>query len=437
MKRARPQKRSSQPARTALVQIEKPIYGGAFLARVDGKATFVPLTLPGEEARVFIVEDKRSYAIAEPEEIVKAAPDRVAPQCPHFGACGGCNYQHAAYDSQLAFKQTILRETFERAGVPAPENIPVLAADPWHYRNRIRLAFDRAGRVGYRGRRSHDVVPIEECPIAAPLLIHAALSAAELLRGANAAFKPTEIALFCNADESQLLASIFVTVSVTQGFAKFSEAWKERVPAIAGVELIEEGSQHQGPKQVARWGEPSITHRAGGLDYRVDHGAFFQVNRWLIDALLQRVAADRHGDLAWDLFAGVGLFSRRLAERFAKVVAVESAPHAKLALADNLEGTSGRSVDSDTLSFLRSQRRAERPGLIVVDPPRAGLGPETTTLLAEIAAPEIVYVSCDPATLTRDLKALLASGYSLGSVTLVDLFPQTFHIETAVTLARS
>ena len=155
---------------TQLVQIEKPIYGGAFLARVEGKAVFVPLTLPGEQARVRIVEDKRGYATAEAEEIVAAAPERIAPAAAHFGACGGCSYQHADYETQLAFKQAILRETLERGGVRAPAEIDVLAGEPWGYRNRIRLAFDAQGNPGYRGRRSHAVVPISECPIAAPLL---------------------------------------------------------------------------------------------------------------------------------------------------------------------------------------------------------------------------------------------------------------------------
>ncbi len=188
---------------------------------------------------------------------------------------------------------------------------------------------------------------------------------------------------------------------------------------------------------MARRGNSSITYRAGGIDYRVDHGSFFQVNRWLIDEFVQCVVASRQGALAWDLFAGVGLFSRGLVERFAEVIAVESSGHATPALAANLAGTSGKIIDSDTLSFLRSHRQATRPDLIVVDPPRAGLGPDTTALLSEIAAPSMVYVSCDPATLARDLRALLNSGYFLASVTLADLFPQTFHLETVVELHRS
>src|SRR5208283_5497236 len=165
-----------------LVSIEKPIYGGAFLARIEGKAVFVPLALPGEQARVRIVDDKRGYATAEVEEIVHASEQRITPACPHFGACGGCQYQHANYAAQLAWKKDILRETLERGGVYPPEDIAVLAAEPWAYRNRIRLAFDAQGNVGYRGRRSHAVIPIAECPIAAPLLVRAGLAAGRLLK---------------------------------------------------------------------------------------------------------------------------------------------------------------------------------------------------------------------------------------------------------------
>ncbi len=160
-----------QPARSQLgeiekvLKIEKPIYGGAFLGRNEGKAIFVPLTLPGEEVRVRITEDKRGYASAEVAEIFTAAPERIAPGCLHFGTCGGCHYQHAGYETQIAFKRAVLRETIERGGVRAPEEIAVLATtepQSWNYRNRIRLAFDAEGNPGYRGRRSHSVVPIVE-----------------------------------------------------------------------------------------------------------------------------------------------------------------------------------------------------------------------------------------------------------------------------------
>jgi 23S rRNA (uracil1939-C5)-methyltransferase len=432
-------------APTQLVQIEKPIYGGAFLARVEGKAVFVPLALPGERARVRIVEEKRSYAAAEAEEIVAAAPERVAPACPYFGACGGCQYQHADYAAQLAFKQAILRETLERGGVRAPDEMVVLAAEPWAYRNRIRLAFDAEGNAGYRGRRSHAVIPIAECPIAAPRLVQTALAAAKFFRKFGRSSRPAELSLFSNAQEDSLLASVVTSGTLQVPLTDYFDALLQEVPVVSGVELVEQ-QQGQLPRSIAQAGKVSLLYHAAGFDYRVDHGAFFQVNRWLVDALVECVTDGHHGESAWDLFAGVGLFARRLAERFSRVVAVESAPAALAALTQNLADTSATAVKATTLDFLRSARQGERadpimpdlivPDLIVADPPRTGLGAEVTALLGQIAAPAMVYVSCDPATMARDLRALIGTGYAIEQITLADLFPQTFHLETVVRLRR-
>ncbi|HWG20286.1 MAG TPA: class I SAM-dependent RNA methyltransferase [Terracidiphilus sp.] len=430
------------PAKTAdvpIVEIEKPIYGGNFLARHEGKAIFVPLTLPGEHARVRILEEKarRGYALAELDQILTSAPERIPPRCPHFGPCGGCNYQHTDYDTQLKFKADILRETFERAGISAPDEIAVLSAEPWQYRNRIRVAFDATGNAGYRARRSSDIVPIRECPIAAPLLVSAALTAGEILARVPANLRSHELSLFCNADESALLATFFVTEPTQLRLDPVAVALRERIPQLQGAELASGGRPGRPPRTLAQWGTPSLTYRTAHADYRVDHGAFFQVNRWLIDPLVESVTADQRGALAWDLFAGVGLFARQLVNQFDKVIAVESAPTATQALAVNLAGTSGEAVAAPTLDFLRNPRPATRPDLVVVDPPRTGLGAEITTQLIPIVTPQIVYVSCDPATLARDLRPLLAAGYNLESVALADLFPQTFHLETIVRLRRS
>jgi 23S rRNA (uracil1939-C5)-methyltransferase len=422
---------------TPLVQIEKPVYGGAFLARLDGKAVFVPLTLPGEEVLIRMVEDKRGYALAEAEKIVMASPVRIPPGCRHFGACGGCHYQHIGYESQLAFKRAILRETLERGGAHALPEITVCAADPWKYRNRIRLAFDASGTLGYRGRRSHAVVPVSECPIAAPLLLKAAIAFAATLRESGLALRPTEIALFCNADESALLVGLLIAAPGKFRIDDIAGAFKEQVSELQGMEFVVEGRKGEQPRTLARWGASSLTYDVAGFDYRVDNGSFFQVNRWLVDTLVERVTAGRRGKLAWDLFAGVGLFARKLSTSFEHVIAVEFAPSASEALKENLKNTHSETAKAETLAFLRRYSKSEIPDLIVVDPPRVGLGLETTAQLARISASEIVYVSCDPATLARDLRALSGSGYAIETITLVDLFPQTFHLETVVVLRRT
>jgi 23S rRNA (uracil1939-C5)-methyltransferase len=330
-------------------------------------------------------------------------------------------------------KQEVLRETLQRGGVAPPENIDVLAAEPWAYRNRIRVAFDVHGNPGYRGRRSHAVVAIRECPIAAPLLVRAALAAADAIRTLAPNLHPNEMALFCDAAETALLLTVFIARPANIGFDELAFELRARIQELAGAELVIEAGMHQPQQTLAQWGETSLAYRAGGADYRVDHGAFFQVNRWLVDALVERATGGYSGALAWDLFAGVGLFARKLAERFAKVLAVESAPAAADALRANLAGTAGVALRSSTLQFLRdSGRLGERPDLIIVDPPRTGLGADITPLVSECAPPSLVYVSCDPATLARDLRALLATGYAIESMTLADLFPQTFHLETVV-----
>ncbi len=439
MKQKQPQRFDRQrskpqrgPAPISLIHIEKPVFNGAFLGRDEGKAIFVPFALPGEQIRARIVEDKRSYASGELVEVVAGAAERIQPRCPHFGRCGGCDYQHTNYATQIVFKHAILRETLGRGGVTASEEIGVLAGEPWAYRNRIRVAFDSQGNAGYRGRRSHAVVPISECPIAAPVLVRAALEGAEVRRGFEPALRATEMTLFCNADETALLATLFVGQAAKVRFDEFAIELQRRVPELAGAELVVESVAKQPPRTLAQWGETALMYRAAGADYWVDHGAFFQVNRWLVDGLVERVTAGLSGALAWDLFAGVGLFARKLAQNFGGVVAVESAPAAAGALAVNLGGMPAVAVRSSTLEFLRRNGNGDRPDLIVVDPPRTGLGADITARIAEIAPPALVYVSCDPATLARDLRALVGSGYRIESMTLADLFPQTFHLETVV-----
>lgn len=427
--------RAQEPVR--LVQIEKPIYGGAFLARDEGKAVFVPLALPGERVRVRRVEDKRAYATAELEEVVSSAPERVAPGCRHFGVCGGCQYQHANYHAQLQFKQDVLRENFTRGGVAPPVEINLIAGEPWRYRNRIRLAFDAAGGAGYRGRRSHALVNIAECPIAAPLLVRAALALAGLVQRLAPGERPAEMALFCDAEEKQLLVTLFKRAEGRDDLGALASALGAQIPELRGVEVVVEATPSHPLRTLAQHGASSMTYRAAGFNYRVDHGAFFQVNRWLVDSLVDCVTAGQNGELAWDLFAGVGLFARRLASAFTRVVAVESAPAAISALKANLSGTVGDAVPLPALDFLQRSRETELPDLVVVDPPRTGLGPEMTARLASIGAPGLVYVSCDPATLARDLRALLENGYMIETVTLADLFPQTFHLETVVGLRRA
>ena len=317
-----------------------------------------------------------------------------------------------------------------------PNEIALLSGEPWGYRNRIRLALDANGNPGYRGRRSHDIVPIAECPIAAPLLVRAALAVGEIMRKLAPGARVNEVSLFCDRDETRLLAGFFSSGAARFSLEKVCGGLAAQIPQLASAELSAGGHDGKPGRTVARWGAESLIYNAAGFGYRVDPGAFFQVNRWLVDEFVDRVTEGQTGSLAWDLFAGVGLFARRLAGRFGRVVAVESSPASTSALNENLSGTTASAVKSTTLDFLRRAQKAQRPDLIVLDPPRAGLDAESGKLLAKVAAPLVVYVSCDPATLARDLRALVASGYAIESLTLADLFPQTFHLESIVRLRR-
>jgi 23S rRNA (uracil1939-C5)-methyltransferase len=254
----------------------------------------------------------------------------------------------------------------------------------------------------------------------------------------------SEVELFTNGDESELLITLFTKSSAGADARRpDAQGWIDTLfaalsPRPAGIRL-QAGDGSLNPPVLAASGEGSIRYSAAGFDYRVDQGAFFQVNRWLVDSFVERIVEGQCGNLGWDLYAGVGLFARRLTGSFAQVVAVESSPASVASLEHNLSGTSAEAASSTTLDYLRRnrERRERRPDLILLDPPRVGLGDETTTLLNAIGAPRMVYVSCDPTTLARDLRALTLERYKVDAITLVDMFPQTFHIETVVSLSRS
>jgi 23S rRNA (uracil1939-C5)-methyltransferase len=379
----------------------------------------------------------------------------ATPRCPHFGSCGGCQYQDVAYDEQLRLKRSRLEDLLREASVATPEHLAVHSAEPYEYRNRIRLRLERVNgvlRVGYNRLASTEFLPIVTCTIAAPALWHTAeaLLAAACERDVeywlNAA---AEVEIFCDAMQSRVQLTLFCAPrtksppasqpgNFVSAFALLQKHMLQGV-MLAGASAIA-FDPRTGPtgRTLVEAGASGLSYRVGDTDYWITRGGFFQVNRFLVDALVKLVINERSGALAWDLFAGVGLFSRVLARSFAQVVAVESNP---IALGDlrNALGKLGAqhvAVDSTTLDFLQKAiAQRERPELIVLDPPRAGAGVEACELIVRLAPKTIVYVSCDPATLARDL-AVLQSSYTIPSLNLVDLFPQTSHLETVAMLER-
>ena len=438
------------------LQIEKPVYGGAGLARQmdgadSGRAVFVPFVLSGEVVEARLTGEKDGYAEAALVEVIEASAERVVPGCVHFGVCGGCQYQHARYGAQVAMKREILLETLGRAGLEDLPEVKVHAGEAWGYRNRIRLRVaedDGALRVGYSERGTAKFLAVRECPIAAPVLWRAAEAMLQLASNDKLAESwvraAVEVEFFATADESRVLMTLFVRKEQAKGFAEFCEALRGLVPELvgAGVAILpadagRQGRRNERAKDGVGWGVAGLGYEAVGRRYWVSRGGFFQVNRFLIEELVRVVTAGRKGALVWDLYAGVGLFSQALAEGFEQVAAVEGGETAARDLAGGLKKLGGRAVWAATAEFLRDAVvQRERPELVVMDPPRAGVGAEVCALLARVAAEEMVYVSCDPVTLSRDLRMMVDSGYRIKELHLVDLFPQTFHMETVVVLRR-
>jgi 23S rRNA (uracil1939-C5)-methyltransferase len=435
------------------LRIEKAIYGGAGLARfpsdadtsLAGKTVFVGSTLPGELVEARIAENKRSFAIGEVDAILEPSAERVVPGCEYVPRCGGCQYQHTNAAFQLQMKLDILKETLARAHISVGGEISALAGPAWGYRNRIRLHVMKAAGIalGYRQGGSHNLLPVTHCPIAAPLLEQAIVAVARIARETGLESLCDEVEFFTNGEQDQLLVSLWPGTAKRQQpsvrertLERFAERLCAELPILTGVGLFSESG-------MTYWGKRSLTYAVSGQPYQVSLGGFFQVNRFLLPGLLDLALNDsngrkRSGRAAWDLYSGAGLFARAL--DFENVTAVESAGFSADDLKHNLAGRPHRVVRSSTLDFLRSQTRGPtqtKPELILVDPPRTGLGKEICTHLGTIAAPEIVSISCDPATLARDLQSLLHYGYSVHKIYLVDLFPQTFHMETVAFLKRN
>jgi 23S rRNA (uracil1939-C5)-methyltransferase len=436
------------------VTIEKLIYGGDGLARLASpdearaKAVFVPFVLRDEQVEARAVEEKPGFVRASLENVLVPSSQRAAPDCPYFQRCGGCHYQHTGYDNQLAIKREILRETLERtAKVKWEGEIHLHASPPWGYRNRTRMKVGfEPFSLGYYRHGSHELLEVESCPISSPLINRAIVAVWELgRRGAFAQHLFPEIEFFADHADRKLLIELLATETKSrEKLEDLTRKLQSNVPELASTALFyQEPSSKKGrqrreaaPAQLVAVSrsEPFI-YRAWKSDYQVSPGSFFQTNRFMTDRLVELVCAKERGTLALDLYAGVGLFSAALARSFERVEAVEVAPSSFGDLRHNVP-SNVRSHRLTTAAYLKDATFPVAPDLIVVDPPRAGLGGEIVQKLATLAAKQVIYVSCDPATMARDLAVFLQAGYTPGEVHLVDLFPQTYHMESVVRLER-
>ena len=425
------------------VMVERIIPGGKGIAFVEKKAVFLPLVVPGDCVRVKQVADRGSYLEVLNSELVEASPDRQQPPCSYFGRCGGCDFQQMNIRSQLNNKAGILTDALLRVGrIGSTESRIIQHASPdSFYRNRVQLkVLTRNGTVsfGFYESASHRVVEVDRCQITQDALwaILPDLKTFLELSPMTVAHL-IEVEIFQGDEEDSLIdLKVEPNVDNLSAFKRDLLAggfdWGSR-----RVSLYISRSQ----KRTLRVLGPGYVQKTvGKCTYRVSRGSFFQVNDLMLESLSQRATHGLEGFRALDLFCGVGLFTLPLSMKFDLVWAVDQNASAVLDLKWNAR-TNGRRncriFHREVDSFLRDRYRdLEEVDLVLLDPPRSGIPKITVGRVADLKASKIVYVSCDPATLARDVAIFLGRGYALESLEIVDLFPQSHHVETVARLKR-
>lgn len=376
------------------VEIERILPGGYGLAHAEGKTIFVALSAPGDRLRVRVERQQGNVLFASIEEILVASPVRIEPPCPYFGRCGGCDFQQLAYENQLAAKAEIIRDCLHRiARVEVPEIVVTPSPRDWRYRMRAMWQIDQDERtIGYYERGSRRVCDVVDCAVLMPEL-------------------------------QETLERVRKT------------EWHEFPPDLKHLEVVAGENGVSLAPEFAEFETRELELTILGERYSYNAEAFFQINPALLAPLIEFALGDVTGDLAIDLYSGVGLFTLPLARRFKGVVAVEGNPIASRFADRNLDRAgleNVRVVNAGVAEWFRP--RTLRADFILLDPPRAGAESAVIKGILDFAAPRVTYVSCDPATLARDLKKLIAGGYAIESLRAFDLFPQTHHVETVVRL---
>ncbi|MCC6803010.1 MAG: class I SAM-dependent RNA methyltransferase [Anaerolineae bacterium] len=377
-------------------------HGGRALGRHDGRPIFVPFGIPGERVRVRITQDRRSYAFAEVVDVLAESPERVTPRCPHFGVCGGCHWQHIGYAAQLRFKREVVAEQFARIGGlrDAVVHPTIPSPDPLLYRSHATFHVTSVGRLGFVGCDDRTVIPIDECHIIRPEL----RGWLDSLRSER--FAPAER----------------VRLQVGSG--------GERLIARSG------GTSDEPDDEAALASADRVRYRVKDRQFQVTGGSFFQVNlpqaETLVDLVLERLSLTG-SERVLDLYSGVGLFTAFLAARARRVTGIEVYAPAVRDAEVNLADFANVDLRIGAIETALPRGRVDAA---VVDPPRAGMKPKALDALVACAPRRIVYVSCDPATLARDARKLVESGYDLFDVQPVDMFPQTYHVESVAAFVQ-
>ena len=406
------------------VTIERILPGGLGLAHAEGRTIMVALAAPGDHVRVRIDRVKGSVSFAVIEEILTPSPYRVEPPCPYFGRCGGCDFQQLSYQAQLEAKVEIIRDCLRRLG--GIEKVPEIQITPapnvWHYRSRTQWQYDAIRqRLGYFESGSRRVCDVAECAVLVPELQTA-------LEGLRAQMREGSL-----PEEARDFRAVV-------GDEGISIAPSVRSPSVS------EDNDPGGP--------PQITRTIHGETYRLNAESFFQANADLLPQLIDAAIGEANGETAIELYCGVGLFTLQLARRFKHVIGVEGDTAAANFARDNLASAGlnnaevanqdvGRwleeNMECGNLSPLSQKRRQvaalqRPPDFLLLDPPRTGAESRVISGILNLKPQRIAYVSCDPATLARDLKKLIAGGYKLDTLMAFDMFPQTHHVETVVHL---
>ena len=378
------------------VEIERILPGGMGLAHAGGKTVFVSLAAPGDRVRVQVEREQGNVLFASIAEIITPSPVRIEPPCPYFGRCGGCDFQQLTYEAQLAAKSEMIRDCLHR--IARLDNVPDIVVTPspndWRYRMRAMWQIDQDERtIGYYERGSRRVCDVVDCAVLQPEL----QAQLEEVR----------------ATEWHRFPPDLKHLDVVAGEDGVSFA-----PAFAGFETR----------------ELSLTVR--GEIYHYNAESFFQINPSLLEPLIDFALGDASGERALDLYSGVGLFTLPLSRQFKKVVAVESNPTAVRFARRNLQDAGSTNAPVIAAGVTEWFRNAPTRDIdfILLDPPRAGAESAVIKGILDLNPRRISYVSCDPATLARDLKKLVAGGYTIRSIRGFDLFPQTHHVETVVRL---
>ena len=382
------------------IRIERILPGGLGLGHAEGKTVLVSLAAPGDHLRVRVEREQGNVLFASVVEVLTPSPFRVEPPCPYFGRCGGCDFQQLTYEAQLAAKAGIIADCLQRIARLDP--VPSITVHPspmnWRYRVRATWQIDPEKReIGYYERGSRRVCDVADCAVLLPEL-EATL---EQVRSTDWAEFPPDL---------------------------------KHLDAVAG----ENGVSLSPP--FAEFETNELSLRVGNEVYQYNAEAFFQINPALLPELIEFALSDAGGETALDLYCGVALFTLPLARRFAKVVGVEANSVAARFAKRNLQQaglTNARVVTATVAGWVRANAHTDLIDFVLLDPPRAGAESVVIKGILELQPKRISYVSCDPATLARDLKKLMAGGYTIDSIAGFDLFPQTHHVETVALLRRS